>query len=53
MPGSLYEHDVLVWAEQQAGLLRRLAESERVNDAVDWPNVIEELQGVGLSELHA
>jgi hypothetical protein len=53
MPGSLYEHDVLVWAEQQAGLLRRLAEGERVNDAVDWPNVIEELQDVGLSELHA
>jgi Domain of unknown function DUF29 len=53
MPESLYEQDVLVWAEQQAALLRRLAAGERVNDAVDWPNVIEEVQDVGLSELHA
>lgn len=53
MPDSLYEHDVLVWAEQQAALLRRLSAGERVNDAVDWPHVIEELQDVGLSELHA
>ncbi len=53
MPDGLYEHDILVWAEQQAGLLRRLAAGERVNDAVDWPNVIEELQDVGLSELRA
>ena len=48
---QLYETDVLVWAEQQASLLRRLAAGERLNEAVDWPNVIEELQDVGLSEL--
>ncbi len=52
MPDSLYERDALAWSEQQADLLRRLAAGERVNDAVDWPNVIEELQDVGLSELH-
>ena len=52
MPG-LYEHDALAWAEQQATLLRRLAAGERVNDAVDWPHVIEELQDVGLSELRS
>ena len=53
MPDGLYEHDALAWAERQAALLRRLAAGERVNDAVDWPNVIEELQDVGLSELRS
>ncbi|MBV9769107.1 MAG: DUF29 domain-containing protein [Bryobacterales bacterium] len=53
MPDGLYEHDALAWAEQQADLLRRLAAGERVNAAVDWPNVIEEVQDVGLSELRA
>jgi hypothetical protein len=53
MPDSLYEHDALAWSERQADLLRRLMAGERVNDAVDWPNVIEEVQDVGLSELRA
>jgi hypothetical protein len=53
MPDDLYERDVLVWAERQADFLRRLGAGERVNDAVDWPNVIEEVQDVGLSELRA
>ena len=53
MPDGLYERDALAWAEQQADLLHRLAAGERVNDAVDWPNVIEEVQDVGLSELRA
>ena len=53
MPDDLYERDILSWAEQQANLMRRLANGERVNDAVDWPHLIEELQDVGLSELRA
>ncbi len=53
MPDGLYEHDALAWADQQATLLRRLAAGEGVNEAVDWPNVIEEVQDVGLSELRA
>lgn len=53
MPDGLYEHDALAWADRQAALLRRVASGERVNDAVDWPNVIEEVQDVGLSELRA
>jgi hypothetical protein len=52
MPDSLYEHDVLAWSEYQAELLRRFGRGERVND-VDWANVAEEIEGVGLSELHA
>lgn len=53
MPNHLYEQDILVWAEQQAALLRRLSQGDRVNADVDWPHVIEEVQDVGLSELHA
>jgi hypothetical protein len=52
-PDGLYERDALAWAEQQAALLRRLAAGEAVNEAVDWPNVIEEVRDVGLSELRA
>ncbi len=51
MPDGLYERDTLLWSEQQADLLRRLAAGERVNEAVDWPNVIEEVFDVGMSEL--
>lgn len=53
MSDRAYDHDALAWAEHQAGLLRRLAAGERLNEAVDWPNVIEEVQDVGLSELRA
>ena len=53
MPDDLYDRDVLIWSERQADLLRRLAAGERVNDAVDWPNLIDEVESVGVSELHA
>ena len=53
MPNDLYCRDALAWAEQQATLLHRLAAGERLNEAVDWPNVIDEVQDVGLSELRA
>ena len=51
MPDGLYERDALAWSEHQAALLRRLAAGERLNEAVDWINVIEEVADVGLSEL--
>ncbi len=53
MPDDLYEHDVLVWSEKQAALLRQLSRGERVNEAVDWEHVIEEVGDVGLSQLSA
>lgn len=53
MPDGLYERDALAWAERQADLLRRLAAGERLNEPVDWPNVIEEVQDVGRSELRS
>jgi hypothetical protein len=51
--GSLYDADILLWSEQQADLLRRLARGERVNDAVDWENLIEEVGDVGRSEFNS
>src|SRR6185437_6347611 len=52
MPDDLYDRDALAWSEHQAALLRRVARGERVNE-VDWDHVIEEIEDVGLSELHA
>jgi hypothetical protein len=52
MPDGPYERDVLAWSQHQADLLRRLGRGERVND-VDWTNVAEEIEDVGLSELHS
>jgi len=50
----LYDTDILLWSEQQADLLRRYAAGERVNDAaVDWPNIVEEIEDVGRSELRS
>ncbi len=53
MPDDLYDRDILIWSEHQAGLLRRLATGERVNEAIDWPHLIEEVEDLGRSELHA
>jgi Domain of unknown function DUF29 len=52
MPDDLYNRDALAWSEHQASLLRRVARGERVNE-VDWEHVIEEIEDVGLSQLHA
>ena len=51
MPDGLYDRDILIWSEQQAALLRRLAAGERL-DGLDWTNLIDEVESVGLSELH-
>jgi hypothetical protein len=48
-----YEIDIVLWSERQAELLRRLAAGERVNDLVDWMNVIDEVETVGRSETSA
>ncbi len=50
---DLYEADILRWSERQAELLRRLAGGERVNDQVDWENVVEEIESVGREQLHS
>jgi len=50
---SEYETDILTWSEHQAALLRRLALGERVNDKIDWENLVEEVESVGREQLHA
>lgn len=51
--GALYDRDILLWSEQQADLLRRLSRGERVNDSLDWPNLIDEVESVGRNEFQA
>lgn len=53
MPDALYDTDILSWSEQQSDLLRRLAQGERVNDAIDWDNLIDEVETVGRNEIRA
>jgi hypothetical protein len=51
---DLYDSDILLWSERQAALLRQAADGMRVNaEAPDWPNIIEEIESVGRSELNA
>lgn len=50
---ELYDQDVLQWSERQARLLRQLAAGERLNEPVDWANVVEEIESVGRSQLSA
>lgn len=46
---DLYDTDVVSWAEAQAVELRRISASAPTN-AVDWANVIEEIESVGRNE---
>ncbi|QRE73322.1 DUF29 domain-containing protein [Methylobacterium aquaticum] len=50
---SLYDEDVVAWAEQQAAALRALGARPDLSNALDWENVIEEIESVGLSEIRA
>ena len=50
---SEYESDILIWSEHQAALLRRVAAGEPVNEAPDWPNIVEEIESVGRSQVDA
>ena len=52
MSDDLCQDDTLLWSEQQAALLRRVAAGERVTD-VDRAHVIEEIEDAGRSELRA
>ena len=50
---DLYDTDIVTWSERQSALLRRLAAGERINDEIDWENVVEEVESVGREQLHA
>src|SRR5271166_4209161 len=46
-----YDFDLVLWAEDQADLLRRRAAGELVNDAeLDWLNIAEEIEDLGRSQ---
>jgi hypothetical protein len=47
---DLYETDTVAWAEQQAGLLRRVASGERPNAEPDWPNIAEEIDSMARTQ---
>jgi hypothetical protein len=48
--GDLYETDFVLWSQRQAELLRRVARGERVNDQLDWPNIVEEIESLGCND---
>ncbi|GEP02071.1 DUF29 domain-containing protein [Methylobacterium oxalidis] len=50
---SLYDDDIVTWAEQQAAALRALGQRADLSNAVDWENVAEEIESVGRSQIHA
>ena len=50
---GVYEADIVVWSEQQAALLRRIAAGEPVNERPDWDNIIDEVESVGRSQVEA
>jgi hypothetical protein len=50
---DLYDHDIVLWSEHQADLLRRAAAGQPMNEAPDWPNIIEEIEAVGSEQRHA
>jgi hypothetical protein len=50
---TLYDTDVIIWAEQQAAALRRLAIRRDLPNDIDLQNVAEEIEDVGKSELRA
>jgi hypothetical protein len=47
---TLYDDDIVTWAEQQAAALRELAARPELSNAVDWNNIIEEIECLGRSE---
>lgn len=48
-----YETDILEWSDHQAELLRRHAAGEKLNEALDWANIAEEIESVGRDQLRA
>ncbi|MGE7418544.1 DUF29 domain-containing protein [Methylobacterium tarhaniae] len=48
---SLYDEDVVAWAEQQAAALRALGARPDLSTVLDWDNIIEEVESVGRSEI--
>jgi hypothetical protein len=51
---DLHNEDILLWSKRQAALLRRATAGEQLDEEEpDWPHIIEEIDGVGRSQLSA
>jgi hypothetical protein len=50
---SLYDDDIVTWAEQQASTLRALACRPDLSNILDWENVAGEIESVGRSQISA
>ena len=51
---DLHDTDILERSGHRAALLRRAAGGERINNTdLNWPNLIDEVKGVGRSQLSA
>ena len=50
-PARLYEEDFLRWSEEQAAALRKAAGSG-ANLPLDWENLAEEVESLGISQKH-
>ncbi|MDP4025822.1 DUF29 domain-containing protein [Methylobacterium sp. NEAU 140] len=50
---SLYDDDIVTWAEEQAAALRALGTRGDLSNAVDWENIAEEIESVGRSHIRA
>ncbi|MEE7448358.1 hypothetical protein MRF4_11295 [Methylobacterium radiotolerans] len=48
---SLYDDDIVTWAEKQAAALRALAARSDLSSVVDWENVIGEIESVGRADI--
>jgi hypothetical protein len=54
MDGGLYERDFFTWTREQAAALRRLAEARpNLDEALDLPHLIEEVEDLGNEQVHA
>ena len=47
---QLYDDDIVTWAEEQAAALRALATRPDLSNALDWANLIEEIESLGRRE---
>lgn len=48
---TLYDRDIVTWAEEQAAALRSLAKRPELSNLVDWGNLIEEIESMGRSQV--
>ena len=53
MDTMLYDDDIVTWSEHQAAALRALSAKPELSNAVDWANVIEEIESLGRSQISA